>query len=298
MLLLILFNLSCKMKKVYFITGASSGLGKAIALQTLKNGNIAILAVRNREKVADIVTTFKDNTLVVSLDVTNEKERQEAIQTAIAKFGRIDVLVNCAGRGDLGALEEFSSEQIRSQMEINFFATIELTRLVLPIMRKQKSGNIVNISSIGGRVNIGGFALYGAAKYALEGFSEALYHEVKPLGIGVTIVEPGALRTNFAGAGNLRPENHINEYDDTIVPLRNYLYGSDGKQQGDPAKAAAVIIKAIDDKEPPLRLVLGKDAYDLLEAKRKEEKEELSKWRSLGEAIAFDDAKFVAIGEN
>lgn len=183
-------------------------------------------------------------------------------------------------------------------MEINFFATIELTRLVLPIMRKQKSGNIVNISSIGGRVNIGGFALYGAAKYALEGFSEALYHEVKPLGIGVTIVEPGALRTHFAGAGNLRPENHINEYDDTIVPLRNYLYGSDGKQQGDPAKAAAVIIKAIDDKEPPLRLVLGKDAYDLLEAKRKEEKEELSKWRSLGEAIAFDDAEFVAIGEN
>ena len=165
-------------------------------------------------------------------------------------------------------------------------------------MRRQKSGNIVNVSSIGGRVNIGGFSLYGAAKYALEGFSEALYHEVKPLGIRVTIVEPGALRTHFAGAGNLRPENHIVDYDDTIVPLRNYLYGSDGKQQGDPEKAAKVIIKAINDKEPPLRLVLGKDAYDLLEAKRTEEKEELNKWRPLGEAIAFDDAEFVAIGKN
>ena len=273
------------MKKVYFITGASSGLGKAIA-------------VRNPEKVTDLVNTFRENTLVVSLEITNEKERQEAIQTAIAKFSRIDVLVNCAGRGDLGALEEFSSQQIRAQMEINFFATIELTRLVLPIMRRQKSGNIVNVSSIGGRVNIGGFSLYGAAKYALEGFSEALYHEVKPLGIRVTIVEPGALRTHFAGAGNLRPENHIVDYDDTIVPLRNYLYGSDGKQQGDPEKAAKVIIKAINDKEPPLRLVLGKDAYDLLEAKRTEEKEELNKWRPLGEAIAFDDAEFVAIGKN
>ena len=286
------------MKKVYFITGASSGLGKAIALQTLKEGNVAVLAVRNPERVTDLVNTFRENTLVVSLEITNEKERQEAIQTAIAKFSRIDVLVNCAGRGDLGALEEFSSQQIRAQMEINFFATIELTRLVLPIMRRQKSGNIVNVSSIGGRVNIGGFSLYGAAKYALEGFSEALYHEVKPLGIRVTIVEPGALRTHFAGAGNLRPENHIVDYDDTIVPLRNYLYGSDGKQQGDPEKAAKVIIKAINDKEPPLRLVLGKDAYDLLEAKRTEEKEELNKWRPLGEVIAFDDAEFVAIGKN
>ena len=286
------------MKKVYFITGASSGLGKAIALQTLKEGNVAVLAVRNPEKVTDLVNTFRENTLVVSLEITNEKERQEAIQTAIAKFSRIDVLVNCAGRGDLGALEEFSSQQIRAQMEINFFATIELTRLVLPIMRRQKSGNIVNVSSIGGRVNIGGFSLYGAAKYALEGFSEALYHEVKPLGIRVTIVEPGALRTHFAGAGNLRPENHIVDYDDTIVPLRNYLYGSDGKQHGDPEKAAKVIIKAINDKEPPLRLVLGKDAYDLLEAKRTEEKEELNKWRPLGESIAFDDAEFVAIGKN
>ena len=286
------------MKKVYFITGASSRLRKAIALQTLKEGNVAVLAVRNPEKVTDLVNTFRENTLVVALEITNEKERQEAIQTAIAKFSRIDVLVNCAGRGDLGALEEFSSQQIRAQMEINFFATIELTRLVLPIMRRQKSGNIVNVSSIGGRVNIGGFSLYGAAKYALEGFSEALYHEVKPLGIRVTIVEPGALRTHFAGAGNLRPENHIVDYDDTIVPLRNYLYGSDGKQQGDPEKAAKVIIKAINDKEPPLRLVLGKDAYDLLEAKRTEEKEELNKWRPLGEAIAFDDAEFVAIGKN
>ena len=286
------------MKKVYFITGASSGLGKAIALQTLKEGNVVVLAVRNPEKVTDLVNTFRENTLVVSLEITNEKERQEAIQTAIAKFSRIDVLVNCAGRGDLGALEEFSSQQIRAQMEINFFATIELTRLVLPIMRRQKSGNIVNVSSIGGRVNIGGFSLYGAAKYALEGFSEALYHEVKPLGIRVTIVEPGALRTHFAGAGNLRPENHIVDYDDTILPLRNYLYGSDGKQQGDPEKAAKVIIKAINDKEPPLRLVLGKDAYDLLGAKRTEEKEELNKWRPLGEDIAFDDAEFVAIGKN
>lgn len=284
------------MSKVYIITGTSSGFGRALAEAVLERGNQAVLTARKPESVSDLVEKHRDNALAVRLDVTNETDRQTVVQSTLERFGRLDVLVNNAGRGSLGAAEEFSSVQICEQMEVNFFAAIEMTRAVLPVMRRQQSGHILNISSIGRRVNIGGFALYGASKFALEGFSEALHDEVKPLGIHVTIIEPGAFRTEFAGDSNVQPETTIHEYQPVIEPIRQYLYGGSGQQPGDPRKAALAMIQAVESDEPPLRLMLGADAYGLWEQKRAAVDEEAAKWRSIGEDTAFADAKLGAVG--
>lgn len=284
------------MSRVYLITGTSSGFGRALAEAVLERGDRAVLTARKPDTVSNIVARFGENAIAVRLDVTSEEERQSAVEAAMKRFGRIDVLVNNAGQGSLGAAEEFSSAQIRKGMEINFFGAIEMTRAVLPLMRKQRSGHILNMSSIGGRVNIGGFSLYGAAKFALEGFSEALRDEVAPLGIRVTLVEPGAFRTEFAGDSNMRPERVIEDYRPVIDPIREYLYGNSGKQPGDPRKAALAMIHAVEAAQPPLRLLLGVDAHKLLEAKNRQMADELAAWRSVGEATAFDDAEMRDIG--
>lgn len=285
------------MTKVYFITGVSSGFGRALAEAVLRRGDKAVLTARKVEAISDLTQQYKDNSLAVQLDVTNEAGRLVAIQAALERFGRIDVLVNNAGQGSLGAAEEFSSAQVRNQMEVNFFACVELIRSVLPIMRRQRSGHILNISSIGGRVNVGGFALYGAGKFALEGFSEALFDEVRPLGIRVTLIEPGAFRTEFAGTSNVRPPVVIPDYQPVVEPIRQYLYGNNGKQLGDPHKAAAVMIQVVESDDPPLRLMLGADAYGLWAQKRASMDAEIERWRAIGEDTAFSDAKFTAIGK-
>lgn len=284
------------MNKVYFITGTSSGFGRALAETVLQRGDQVVLTARNPEHVSDLVEHYPDHALAVRLDITNNDERRAAIKAALKRFGRLDVLVNNAGRGSLGAAEEFSTAQIRAQMEVNFFAAIEMIRAVLPVMRRQKGGHILNMSSIGGRVNIGGFALYGAAKFALEGFSEALRDEVAPLGIRVTLVEPGAFRTAFAGDANVRPDASIDDYKPVIEPIRQYLYGNSGKQPGDPHKAARAMIATVESDEPPLRLMLGADAYGLWQEKRKAMDEEAALWRAVGENTAFDDAEVRTIG--
>lgn len=284
------------MDKVFLITGASSGFGRALAETVLERGGRAVMTARKPDSIADLVEKHAGHALAVRLDVTDEHERLAAVQAALECFGRVDVLVNNAGRGSLGAAEEFSSAQIRAQMEVNFFAAIEMTRAVLPVMRNRKSGHILNISSIGGRVNVGGFSLYGASKFALEGFSEALADEVRPLGIRVTLVEPGAFRTEFAGDANVRPETTIDDYKPVIEPVRKYLYGNSGKQAGDPRKAARAMIAAVESDEPPLRLMLGADAYGLWEQKRAAMDEEAAQWREVGEDTAFADAETRAIG--
>jgi short-subunit dehydrogenase len=179
---------------------------------------------------------------------------------------------------------------------VNCFGVIEMIRAVLPVMRQQQSGHILNITSIGGLVSLGGFALYCATKFAVEGFAEGLRDEVKPLGIHVTIVEPGAFRTEFAGAANMSPEQSIDAYQPVVEPLRQYLYGNHGKQPGDPRKAALAMIQAVESDDPPLRLILGKDAYDLWAQKRAAEQDEINKWRAVGEDTAFPDATNRAIG--
>lgn len=284
-------------RKVYFITGTSSGFGRALAEAALERGEQVVLAARKLSDVEELTAQYKDNALAVKLDVTNESERQTAVEAALERFGRVDVLANIAGAGSLGALEEFSSEQIRQQFEVNFFGVLELTREILPVMRHQKSGHILNLTSIGGLASVGGFALYCATKFAVEGFSEALRDEVKLLGIKVTIVEPGAFRTEFAGASNVRPEKTIDDYKPVIEPIQAYLYGNDGKQSGDPRKAALAMIEAVESATPPLRLMLGTDAFGLWEKKRGEIEQELSEWRKVGENTAFDGVEVMKIGE-
>jgi NAD(P)-dependent dehydrogenase (short-subunit alcohol dehydrogenase family) len=284
------------MNKIYFITGTSSGFGRALAEAVLERGDAAVLTARNPESVSDLVSRYPDTALALRMDVTVEGERTAAVQAALQRFGRIDVLVNNAGRGSLGAAEEFSLAQLREQLELNFIACAEMIRAVLPGMRERRSGHLLNISSIGGRVNVGGFALYGAAKFALEGYSEALRDEVAPLGIRVTLVEPGAFRTAFAGDANMRPDGSIAEYAPVIEPIRQYLYGNAGKQLGDPRKAARAMIQAVESDDPPLRLMLGADAYALWEQKLAAMQAELARWRGVGEATACDDASFAAIG--
>lgn len=284
------------MSRIYFITGTSSGFGRALAEAVLARGDAAVLTARNPESVSDLVSRYAGTALALRMDVTVEGDRTAAVQAALRHFGRIDVLVNNAGRGSLGAAEEFSPAQLREQLELNFIACAEMIRAVLPGMRERRSGHVLNISSIGGRVNVGGFALYGAAKFALEGYSEALRDEVAPLGIRVTLVEPGAFRTSFAGTANLRPATTIADYAVAIEPIRQYLYGNDGKQLGDPRKAAQAMIQAVESEDPPLRLMLGADAYALWEQKLAAMQAELARWRSVGEATACDDASFAAIG--
>lgn len=278
------------MSKVHLITGTSSGFGRALAEAVLQRGGRVVLTARNPAHVSDLAERYSDKALAIGLDITDDSQRHAAIGAALEHFGRLDVLVNNAGRGSLGAAEEFSSAQIRAQMEVNFFAVIEMIRAALPVMRRQKSGHILNMSSIGGRVNVGGFAVYGAAKFALEGFSEALRDEVAPLGIRVTLVEPGAFRTAFAGDANVRPDFPLDDYMPVIEPVREYLYGSNGKQPGDPRKAARAMITVVESEQPPLRLMLGADAYGLWEHKRKVMNEETARWRAVGEDTAFEDA--------
>lgn len=284
------------MSKIYLITGTSSGFGRALAQAVLQRGDKAVLAARKLTDIEELAAQYQDNALAVKLDVTNANDRQQAIASAIEKFGRVDVLANIAGQGSLGALEEFSAEQIRKQFEVNCFGVLEMTREILPVMRQHKSGHILNLTSIGGLASVGGFALYCATKFAVEGFSEALRDEVAPLGIKVTIVEPGAFRTEFAGAANMRPETTIDDYKPVIEPIGQYLYGNDGKQPGDPSKAALAMIAAVESDKPPLRLVLGADAFGLWEKKRAAMEEEFATWRKVGENTAFDGVEVSQIG--
>jgi NAD(P)-dependent dehydrogenase (short-subunit alcohol dehydrogenase family) len=284
------------MHRVWFITGASSGFGRALAEAVLKRGDSAVLSARRMAALESLSVERERSALAVRLDVTDADARLRAVGAALDRFGRIDVLANIAGRGSLGAVEEFSPEQLREQMEVNFFAAAEMTRAVLPAMRAQKSGHILQLTSIGGRVSIGGFGPYCASKFALEGWSEALSDEVKPLGIRVTIVEPGAFRTEFAGPVNMRPARRHDAYRPVVDPIEAYLYGGDGKQPGDPAKAAEAMIAAVESDDPPLRLLLGADAIGLWEQKQAASLAELARWRAVGEATAFDDAATAAIG--
>ncbi len=284
------------MSRVWFITGASSGFGRALAEAVLARGDRAVLGARRLDALEALAARASDRALAVGLDVTDAAAREAAVRAALDRFGRIDVLANIAGRGSLGAAEELSPDQLREQMEVNFFAAAELARAVLPVMRAQGSGHVLNLTSIGGLAAVGGFSAYCAAKFALEGWSEALRDEVAPLGIRMTIVEPGAFRTEFAGAQNMRPEVRIEAYRPVIEPIESYLYGSDGQQPGDPAKAAEAMIAAVESDDPPLRLLLGSDAIGLWEKKRNAVDADLAGWRATGEATAFEGAVVAAIG--
>jgi len=248
------------MSKVWLITGASRGLGRSLTQEALKAGHRVVATARNAERLAEVASKFGESVRTVPLDVTNEAQAKNAVEAAIETFGCVDVLVNNAGYGNVYPVEDTSLADFRAQIETNLFGVIIMTKAVLPHFRERASGHIIQISSIGGRVGPVGRAAYAAAKFGVEGFSESLSKEVGPLGIKVTIVEPGGFRTDFAGSSTELREGR-KEYDGTVGAAVRFQRNYDGKQPGDPVKAAAAVIQIAALADPPLRLLLGSDAY-------------------------------------
>lgn len=276
------------MANVWFITGASSGFGQKLAEQVLENGDKAVITARRLATLEEIAKRFGDSALPIKLDVTDGASRESAVSSALQNFGRIDILVNNAGRSCVGALEEFSSDQFRSILELNLFAPYELTNLILPTLRKQKSGCIVNVSSISGLICHPAIGPYSVSKYALECYTETLSLELKILGIKTLIVEPGAFRTEVWT--NETAVGHIGDYDVITKPIHEWVTSMSSTKEpvGDPCKAARCIIEAVNDPKPPLRLMLGSDAYSLYEEAAKARDQDILSWRQKGEDTAED----------
>jgi len=248
------------MNKVWFITGCSTGFGRELALLVLELGYKAVVTSRNTDDVKDIVGKYPGTAMAIKLDVTKPTEIKEAVQQAMGKFGHIDVLVNNAGIGYFGAIEESEDDEVRRMFEINFFGLANLTKEVLPVMRKQRSGHIVNISSIGGLVAFPAVGFSNATKFAVTGYSEALAKEVAHLGIKVTVVAPSGFRTDWAGRSANNSKIIIDDYAATAHANKETIRGYSGNQPGDPARAVKAIVKAVESDNPPLRLLLGKGA--------------------------------------
>ena len=253
-------------KPVWFITGCSTGFGRELAVILLKRGYRVVVTARDKTKVEDIIADHDANGLALKLDVDKQDQIDAAVNAAKARFGRIDVLVNNAGYGYLAAVEEGDDADIRAMFDTNFFGLAAMTRAVLPLMRAQKSGAIVNISSIGGFIGNPGSAYYAATKFAVEGLSEALSKEVGPLGIKVLIVEPGPFRTDWGGRSLKTPKKPIDAYASTAIARRRQIQSFSGNQPGDPVRASEAIITAVEQDHSPLRLPLGAAAYELMGA--------------------------------
>ena len=275
------------MNKIWFVTGSSRGLGRTLVEAILAAGDKVIATARKPEELKDLSAIYGDSIQAVKLDVTSSADVEKAVATAVEAFGRIDVLINNAGYGFLGAFEEMSDEEFKGQIETNFWGVVNVTRAILPHLRQQGSGHIIQITSVGGRSAFPGLSGYHAAKFAVEGLSEALALEVKPLGLKVTIVEPGGFRTDWAGA-SMAFAKPIEAYAPTIGFMREQLKLRDGNQPGDPRKAAEAILKLVDMPEAPLRLPLGNDAMAVLRNGYKTSAEELERWAEITKSTDFD----------
>ncbi|WGK64850.1 oxidoreductase [Croceiramulus getboli] len=272
--------------KKWFITGISSGLGKALAEAALRKGHFVIGTMRDLQQVEAFNQTHASKATAVALDLNDPQGVEQTIAGILADHGPIDVLVNNAGTGFVGAVEETSSEEVRRVFETNFFGTLRITQLMLPHFRERKQGHIIQISSHGGIKAFAGFGIYNASKFALEGFSEALAQEVGPLGIRVAIVEPGPFRTRFAGEGLQEAETIIEDYALTAGSFREKLKSVHGKQPGDPEKAALAIIEWVETPSSSLRLPLGSIALQTIAAKVQSVNQDLERHRQ--QALAAD----------
>ena len=252
---------------VWLITGCSTGFGRELAKLVLERGWRAVVTARDPSKLADLAEGHEDRALVLQLDVTERKQIADVVAKSQKHFGRIDALVNNAGYGYLAAIEEGEDDAVRAMFETNVFGLVDMTKAVLPIMRAQKSGLIVNISSIGGITSFAATGYYHGTKYAVEGISESLAIEVKPLGIDVLVVEPGPFRTNWAGPSIKQSATRIDDYAGTAGERRKQTEARSGNQAGDPVRAAQAIIDAALSDTPPLRLLLGKAALELARKK-------------------------------
>lgn len=270
------------MSKVWFITGATRGIGKEVALAALAAGDKVVITGRNVEQLTKAYDGCGDNVLALQLDVSNEEQAATAVTAAIAYFGRIDVLLNNAGFGQLGLFEEIGSAAIVNQFNTNVFGLFNVTRAVLPVMRKQRSGHILNVSSIGGSVGFAGSTVYCATKYAVEGFSESLALEVADFGINVSIVAPGFVRTDFLDSSSVRyGDKPIDDYAEVSANIRATYDSYSHKQAGDPKKLASAIVTLASQNEPPVRLLTGSDAVAMAREKIGKVDQEIARWQDL-----------------
>ncbi|QMU70566.1 oxidoreductase [Streptacidiphilus sp. P02-A3a] len=274
------------MSKVWLVTGANSGFGRAITEAAVAAGDTVVAAVRRAGTAADLVAAHPDQVEETLLDVTDIDEIDTVVDDLVARHGRIDVLVNNAGRTHVGAAEEDIDQQLRELFEVHVFGPAALVRAVLPYMRKRRSGAIVQLSSMGGQMSFAGFSAYSATKFALEGYSEALSAEVGPLGIKVLVVEPGGFRTGLMG--NATASGQIDVYADTVGVTRAMIDSSDGSQPGDPAKAATAILAALDAERTPLRLPLGSDSVDAILAHLDSVRADITGWEKTARGTDFD----------
>lgn len=279
------------MVATWLVTGAARGLGRAIAQHALDAGANVVVTARSLEQVR---SAFADapgcdrRVLPLALDVTDQEQAAAAVRAAAARFGGVDVLVNNAGHGLVGAVEETSSAEVEAVFATNVVGLLNVTRAVLPGMRAARSGAVVNIGSMGGFAQVSGWGVYGATKFAVEGLSEALGAELAPLGISVTVVEPGSFRTGFLGAGSLRTTAaRIADYEPTAGAVRRAAEAGDGEQANDPARGAAVIYQAVTCEHPPSRLQVGPDAVAMVERKLAHVRAELDAWRPLATSTLF-----------
>ncbi|NIE62936.1 oxidoreductase [Burkholderia sp. Ax-1719] len=274
-------------KRVWFITGASRGIGALIAEAALADGNAVVAAGRNAKAIVERLGEHAA-LLPVALDVTDETQAKAAVQTTIEKFGRIDVLVNNAGFGLLGAIEESSDKDVRRMYDTNVFGLLNVTRAVLPTLRAQRSGHVINISSVGGYRAAAGFGAYSSTKFAVEGITEALHAELKPLGIHATVVEPGYFRTDFLDATSLVvAPDVIADYDETSGAVRRKAVQMNHNQPGDPKKLAAAMVTLVDATNPPLRLPLGTDTLAAIATKNAYVEQETQTWKALSASTDF-----------
>ncbi|OHV23543.1 SDR family NAD(P)-dependent oxidoreductase [Rhizobium sp. RMa-01] len=275
------------MSRVWLITGSSRGLGRALAEAVLASGDNLVATARDPARLADLSERYGGQVLTIALDVTDETAAAAAVEAGVKRFGRIDVLVNNAGYGNVSSIEDTSLADFRAQIEANLFGTIIMTKAVIALMRGQGAGHIIQFSSVGGRIGPAGRGAYSAAKFAVEGFSEVLSKEVAPFGIKVTVIEPGGFRTDFAGASTVLAEGRA-EYAETVGATVRFQRDYNGRQPGDPAKAAAVIIHIAGLNQPPFRPLLGSDAVGNVEKADAARIEADREWRAVSVSTDFD----------
>ena len=277
-------------KPVWLVTGCSTGFGRELAKILIGRGYRVVATARDPARLADLVHGHDASAIALKLDVDKAADVAAVVEAAKEKFGRIDVLVNNAGYGYLSAIEEGEDDEIRAMFETNVFGLAGVTRAVLPGMRTQKSGTIVNISSQGGFIGFAGVGYYNATKFAVEGLSEALAKETAPLGIKVVIVEPGPFRTDWAGRSIKAPKQAIEAYAETAIARRNQIQGYSGKQPGDPVRAAEAIIATVESPNPPLRLPLGSVAFEGMSAEIEAVRKEIASVESVARSADFPKA--------
>jgi NAD(P)-dependent dehydrogenase (short-subunit alcohol dehydrogenase family) len=278
-------------KRTWFITGASTGFGRLLAEELLKRGERVAATARDAAKVEDLARQYPETARAFALDVTMPAQIEAVAKEAIKEFGHIDVLVNNAGYGVNGAIEEVSEEEFEPMFQTNIYGLIRTTRVFLPQFRERRSGHIFNFSSIGGLIGGAGWGFYNTTKFAVEGFSEALAAEMKPLGVHVTVIEPGPFRTDFLGRSGKVAQKEIPEYAQTAGKAREYMTANAGKQPGDPQKAVEAIIAVADSPEPPVHLILGKIALKRFRDKLSAWDKEIAAWESVTAGADFPEGK-------